>query len=721
MSKTFILCEKPSQAMDFVKGLSKMEHENFNKNDGYFESNNYIICFARGHLIVPFLPEDYDDKLKTWNINDLPIIPNPVQYKVGDKDADKLFKIISKQINRKEVTRIVVATDAEREGELIARLIINHSGVNTENKDMRRFWTSSALTPEEITKGMSNLKPLKEYDKYYRAASARQKADYIVGLNATRAATLAGGSSVISLGRVQTPVVNIVYMRDREIDNFKSETYYEITVKFNKNTSYTGKYIDENNKTISFNDISKAKETIDVINNISKGTILSITKTNEKQCPPKLYSLTTIQKEASSKAGISANDVLNILQKLYDTKVTTYPRTDSEVLSSDMVDLSIKTVGKLKSFSEYSAFTTQCKVDGSNKNVFNDEKLTDHHALIPTGDKPENLSKNEQLIYDMICRRFIAVFMPDFKYEQTKVITALENNYRFYSQGKSITDLGWKSIYKDNNSKEDILLPALNENDIVIKEDEVLEEKHTTPPSHYTDGSLIDAMSKAASFVKDENLKKVLKDAKGIGTPATKANIIETVISRGYIQRKGKLLLITESGKKLIETLSGEQILDPGYTALWEQELDKIASGEVANTASFSKNIEDYTKYLVSSIAKKDLGGIAKGREPQQEGKQVGICPECGSPVIVYQKSKGYSCSNKECNFVLWKNKLAYLGRKEILTKDAKNILQAYQDNTTAVIDGLISKSSGKEYTGNVMLEKNDKYGWGLKLVFDKK
>lgn len=721
MSKTFILCEKPSQAMDFVKGLSKMEHESFNKNDGYFESNNYIICFARGHLIVPFLPEDYDDKLKTWNINDLPIIPNPVKYKIGDKDAEKLFKVISKQINRKEITRIVVATDAEREGELIARLIINHSGVNIENKDMRRFWTSSALTPEEITKGMNNLKPLKEYDKYYRAASARQKADYIVGLNATRAATLAGGSGIISLGRVQTPVVNIVYMRDKEIDNFKSYTYYEITVKFNKNTSYTGKYVDENNKTISFNDISKAKETIAVIKNTSKGKILSITKTNEKQCPPKLYSLTTIQKEASSKAGISANEVLNILQKLYDTKVTTYPRTDSEVLSSDMVDLSIKTIGKLKSFSEYLGFTTQCRVDGNNKNVFNDEKLTDHHALIPTGDKPENLSKNEQLIYDMICRRFIAVFMPDFKYEQTKVITVLEDNYRFYSQGKSITDLGWKSIYKDNNSKEDILLPALNENDIVIKEDEVLEEKHTTPPSHYTDGSLIDAMSKAASFVKDENLKKVLKDAKGIGTPATKANIIETVISRGYIQRKGKLLLITESGKKLIETLSGEQILDPGYTALWEQELEKIASGEVANTASFSKNIEDYTKYLVSSIAKKDLGGIAKGREPQQEGKQVGICPECGSPVIVYQKSKGYSCSNKECNFVLWKNKLAYLGRKEILTKDAKAILQAYQDKTTAAIDGLISKSSGKEYTGNVILEKDEKYGWGLKLVFNEK
>ncbi len=171
MSKTFILCEKPSQAMDFVKGLSKMEHESFNKNDGYFESNNYIICFARGHLIVPFLPSDYNEKLKTWNINDLPIIPNPVKYKIGDKDAEKLFKVISKQINRKEITRIVVATDAEREGELIARLIINHSGVNIENKDMRRFWTSSALTPEEITKGMNNLKPLKEYDKYYRAAS----------------------------------------------------------------------------------------------------------------------------------------------------------------------------------------------------------------------------------------------------------------------------------------------------------------------------------------------------------------------------------------------------------------------------------------------------------------------------------------------------------------------------------------------------------------------
>lgn len=721
MSKTFILCEKPSQAMDFVKGLSQMEHEKFDKNEGYFESDNYIVCFARGHLIVPFLPEDYDEKLKNWSINTLPIIPNPVQYKVGDKDAEKLFKTISKQINRKEISRIIVATDAEREGELIARLIINHSGVNTDNKDMRRFWTSSALTPEEIEKGMKNLKPLKEYDRYYRAASARQKADYIVGLNATRAATICGGGSVISLGRVQTPVVNIVYTRDKEIENFKSETYFELSAVFNKGSGYFGKYVDDDNRTVSFVNKAEAEGIVTALNSINNGRIVSVTKTNEKQRPPKLFSLSSIQREASSKAGISASEVLNILQKLYDNKVTTYPRTDSEVLSSDMVNLSEKTIVKLKGFSEYSEYVNLCQVNGNDKNIFNDEKLTDHHALIPTGTKPEGLSKNEQLVYDMICRRFIAVFMPDFKYEQTKVITVLGGSHRFYSQGKSITDLGWKSIYKSSDDKDEAMLPVLNENDTVVKDSVSLDEKHTTPPSHYTDGSLIEAMSKAASFVKDENLKKILKDAKGIGTPATKASIIETVISRGYIQRKGKQLLITEAGKKLIETLSGEQLLDPGYTALWEQQLEKIASGETANTLAFSQNIEDYTKYLVSSIAKKDLGGIAKGREPQVQGKVVGKCPECGCDVVVYQKSKGYSCSNKECDFVLWKNKLSYLGRKEILTKDAKLILQAYQDKTTASIDGLISKNTGKEYTGKVKLEKDEKYGWGLVLSFDKK
>ena len=507
-------------------------------------------------------------------------------------------------------------------------------------------------------------------------------------------------------------------MRDKEIENFKSETYYEISAVFNKNTdSYSGKLIDENNKNISFKTSAEAEQVLSAIQSNKTGSIISIEKTIEKQKSPKLYSISTIQKEASSKAGISANNVLGILQKLYDEKYTTYPRTDSEVLSSSNVDLAKNVMNKL-SKSSYSNFISNCEVKADNKNVFDDSKLTDHHALIPTGSIPSGLSKDEQFIYDLICRRFLAVFSPDFVYEQTKVITGV-NNYRFYSQGKTVKDLGWKALYqeKDNN----ILLPALSENDTVLLNKTEKEEKHTTPPSYYTDGTLIDAMSKAASFVKDENLKKVLKDAKGIGTPATKASIIETALQRGYIARKGKQIKITDAGIKLIESMQGEQLLDPAYTALWEQELEKIASGETANITNFMNNIENYTKYLVSSIAGKDLGGIAKGREPQQEGKQVGICPECGSPVIVYQKSKGYSCSNKECDFVLWKNKLAYLGRKEILTKDAKNILQAYQDKTTAAIDGLISKSSGKEYTGNVILEKDDKYGWGLKLVFDKK
>lgn len=715
MAKKFILCEKPSQATDFVKALSSKEQEKFDKHDGYFESSNYIICFARGHLIVPFMPEDYDEKYKNWNMEDLPIIPNPVQYKIGEKDAEKLFKVISKQINRKDVDTIIVATDAEREGELIARLIINQSGVDTENKKMYRFWTSAALTPDEIEKGLNNLKPLKEYDRYYRAAATRQRADYIVGLNATRAATLKG-NGIISLGRVQTPVVNIVYMRNKEIKEFKSETYYEIMAIFNKESDYTGKMVDDSNKTISFKTLDEAEQILQQLASQVTAQVFSVTKTIEKQKSPKLYSISTIQKEASSKAGISANNVLNILQNLYDGKYTTYPRTDSEVLSSSNVNLAKNVLDKL-SKTDYSAYTSKCIVNADNKNVFDDSKLTDHHALIPTGAIPTNLSKDEQFIYDLICRRFLAVFSPDFTYEQTKIITIINGN-KFYSQGKTVKELGWKSLYQEEDGN--ILLPQLDEKDNATIKEIKSEEKHTTPPSHYTDGSLIEAMSKAATFVKDENLKKILKDAKGIGTPATKASIIETALARGYLMRKGKQILISPAGIKLIESMQGEQLLDPAYTALWEQELEKIASGEIANTKNFMENIENYTKYLVSSIAGKDLGGIAKGREVQKDGKEVGVCPECGSPVIVYQKSKGYSCSNKECDFVLWKNKLAYLGRKEILTKDAKDILQAYQNNTTACIDGLKSKSTGKEYTGNIKLEKDDKYGWGLKLVFDK-
>lgn len=718
MGKKFLLCEKPSQAVDFVKALSLKKGENFKNNDGYYESSNYIICFARGHLIIPLMPEDYNEKYKKWNMEDLPIIPNPVEYKVN-KDTEKLYSVINKQINRKDVDTIIVATDAEREGELIARLIINYSNVNTSNKKMYRFWTSAALTPDEIENGLNNLKPLKEYDRYYRAALARQNADYIVGLNATRAATIKG-QGMISLGRVQTPVLNIVYMRNNEITNFIPEIYFEISGLFydKQNNEYIGRLVNNENKNISFKTKDEAYKFISSISNIKTGNILSIIKTLENQKSPKLYSISTLQKDASSKAGISANNVLIILQKLYDEKYTTYPRTDSEVLSSSNVDLAKNVMNKLTK-SSYSSFASKCEVKADNKNVFDDSKLTDHHALIPTGTIPSGLSKDEQFIYDLICRRFLAVFSPDFVYEQTKMIT-LVGDAKFYSQGKVVKDMGWKILYNDKDNN--LILPHLNEKDIVNIKEIKMEEKHTTAPSQYTDGSLIDSMSKAAAFVQDETLKKVLKNAKGIGTPATKANIIETIISRGYIARKGKQLLITPSGQKLIETIKGEQILDPAYTAIWEQELEKIASGEVSDISNFMLNIQNYAKALVDSIACKDLTGISNQKtEKNSSVKEIGICPECNGSVVAYNKGKGYSCSNKECDFVLWKNKLAYLGKKEILIKDAKNILQAYQDKTTATIDGLISKSSGKEYTGNVILEKDDKYGWGLKLVFDKK
>lgn len=719
--KTFILCEKPSQAMDFVKGINNNFGENFDNKNGYFESNRYIICFARGHLVVPFMPEDYDEKYSNWIMDDLPIIPNPVKYKTANKEATDLFKIISKQINRKDVDKVIVATDAEREGELIARLIINHAGVDTTNKNMYRFWTSSALTTDEIAKGLKNLKPLSAYDRYYRAALARQRADYIVGLNSTRAATIKA-KGLVSLGRVQTPVVNIIYMRDKEIENFKPEKYYEITATFIKdNIKYTGKLCDNNNKIITMNDQQEGIALIEYLHKTEYGIVVSVNKTLESQTPQKLYSISTIQKDASSKYGISANDVLNILQNLYDKKYSTYPRTDSEVLSEDMVELAEKTINKLKNSAIYGSLAEKSKINGNNKNVFNNSKLTDHHALIPTGITPSGLSKEEELIYNMICKRFIAVFYPDYEYEQTKVITQVDK-YLFYTIGTTVKSMGWKEIYSDSKSETDKavnILPSLANQDKVLINDFINTEKTTTPPSRYSDGSLIEAMSKAASFVNDEALKKVLKDAKGIGTPATKANIIETIISRGYVQRKGKQLWVTDAGKRLIENLSGEQILNPAYTAMWEQELEKIASGEVSSINNFMSNIENYTKHLVSSIAGKELGGIAKGRTPLQEGKVVGRCPECGSDVIVYQKSKGYSCSNKECDFVLWKNKLSYLGRKDILIADAKAILTAAYDGQPAKIDGLKSKT-GKEYTGNVLLVKDDKFGWSLKLVINK-
>lgn len=700
MSKTLILCEKPSQTKDFIRGLG----ENFKKEYGFFESENYIVCNARGHLISLCDAEEYDEKFKSWKIETLPIIPDKFNYKIT-KGSLELYNIISKNMKRADVSKIVVATDAEREGELIARLIMNKVGINSKSgKELLRFWTSGALTPEEIKKTMKNLKPLSNYDRLYYAALARQQADWLVGINATRVATIKGGGGVVSIGRVQTPTLNILAQRFKEIENFKPEKYYEVESEYNKdNISFKGKLIDENNKTKSFFNKDEVQLLVSQLGNY--GEILKVEKSKKSEKPPLLFSLSGVQKEANARYSIRANDTLAILQTLYDKKYTTYPRSASEVLEEGMVNLVKDTINLL---GKNGYDISKCNVLENNKRVFNNEKLTDHHAIIPTGIKPNDLDKNENLIYDMICKRFIAAFYPTYDYETTEVIICI-NGYNFKSTGNATINKGWKEILVVNDDKN--ILPLLKEGDRLDTEIKIL-DKETKPPKHYTDGTIISAMENAHTFVKDEELKKMLKDVAGIGTPATQAGILEKLIERGYLKLENKNLIITSEGLKLIEKLENEPVSDPAYTALWEQNLNDIADGKIKGADDFMKSIVEYVKSLVYSIKGKDMTGVTK-QISKTTKEVIGSCPNCKKDVFEF--SKGYSCFDKECGFVLWKNKLSFIGIDNITIKIAKSLLDSYKNNSSYELK--LKTKTGTSYTKKVKISKHTQYGWGVEFI----
>lgn len=703
MSKTLILCEKPSQAQDFTKGLS----ENFKKEKGYYESDSYIICYARGHLIRLYEPEEYDETYKEWSFDRLPIIPDEFCYQVSEGDSSQLFNIISGQLNRSDVSKIVVATDAEREGELIARLILDAAGIPQHDDRLYRFWTSGALTPKEITASLEKIKPLNEYNRLYIAAKARQQADWLIGINATRAATIQAGGGVVSIGRVQTPTLNLLVKRHNDISCFTPEKYFElIAICESSGGTYQAKMIDEAGKIATFNSDKEISNLFPEKSHL-QAQIISIDKTVKTEKPPMLYSLSSLQKEANAKYGIRASDTLAALQSLYDKKYTTYPRTGSEVLEEQMASLAEETL-LLLGMNGYDV--SICAVDSKNKRIFNNSLLSDHHAIIPTGTKPYDLSDNEKHIYDMVCQRFIAAFYPDYTYEETVILTDINGN-TFRTKGNRSLDLGWKSVYESEYSESGDIPVLLSPKDHVLATIEA-QEKETVPPKHYTDGTLIADMENAHKFVSDDNLKKMLKSASGIGTPATQANIIDILIKRGYAVLKGKNIIATPEGKLLIEILTNEQVADPAYTALWEKNLEDIAKGLIESDKAFIDATKEMARQLVSDIKNKDMKGVTKSKEDK---KVVGICPECGQNVV--ELSKSYSCSDKACGFLLWKNKLSFVGKATITAAEASNLLKAYCDSKSVKIK--LKSKKGASYEKRIVLSKHPKYNWGIVILND--
>jgi DNA topoisomerase III len=632
MKKILVLAEKPSVGRDIARVLQCTKSGN-----GFLEGNDYIVTWALGHLVTLAEPESYDDRYKSWKLEDLPMLP-PSLNLVVIKKTGKQFSTVKAQMNRADVKEIVIATDAGREGELVARWIIEKARVN---KPLKRLWISS-VTDKAIKDGFQRLKDAKSYENLYAAAEARSVADWYVGMNATRALTTKHNAQ-LSCGRVQTPTISIIAQREEEIKNFTPKPFYGIQAVTDKGT-----FVWSNRKTNDTRTFSKEEITSIMVSLKDRKEIViqSVKKTLKKNGAPSLYDLTELQRDAHKIFGFSAKETLSIMQKLYEQhKLVTYPRTDSKHLSSDMVSTlkdRLKAVN-VQPYRKMAHRALQSSVQLS-KAYVDDQKVTDHHAIIPTEETPflQKLQDRERKVYDLIVKRFLAVFLPPYQYEQTTVEATIGSE-TFQTKGKRIVDSGWKELY-DHTTEADQLLSRMEEGDgypvLSMKET----EGHTNPPGRFNEGTLLSAMENPKKFMKESNkdLLATISEAGGLGTVATRADIIEKLFNSGVIESKGKDIHITSKGKQLLE-LAPLDLRSPTLTAVWEQKLEKIANGSLKKQ-EFLKEIKDYTKKSVSEIK----NSTQKFTHDNLTGTK---CPDCGNLMLEIKNKHGKKlvCQDREC------------------------------------------------------------------------
>ena len=633
MSKILVLAEKPSVGREIAKVL------NANKNNGsYIEGDKYIVTWALGHLVELQSPESYDEKYKKWSMETLPIMPKELKLSVIKKSSKQFYEV-KKQMLRNDVNEIVIATDSGREGELVARWIIEKAGVK---KPLKRLWISSQ-TKKAIVDGFNNLKPAKNYENLYKAAKSRAEADWFVGLNVTRALTCKYNAQ-LSAGRVQSPTLAMIVNREEEIRNFKPVDYYNINAKSN---GFNLNWIDNKGNTATFNE-NYAKEVLAKIKG-AEGEIVEINKANKKKYSQALYDLTELQRDANKIWGYSAKQTLNIMQRLYENhKLLTYPRTDSRYLSSDIVATipeRLKAIG----IGEYRVYTEKLLKEGikSNKNFVDNSKVSDHHAIIPTEERGNvaNLSTEERHIYDLVVKRFLSVMMPPYEYEQT-TIKANINGENFIAKGNITKNKGFKKLYEKvslDEEEESQELPILNKGDKIKILEVKLIKKQTTPPARFNEATLLSAMENPQKYVSlSKEASKTLGETGGLGTVATRADIIEKLFNSFVIERQGKEIVPTSKGKQLIE-LVPEDLKSPLLTAKWEKELDDISKGK-ANPNNFTEEMKKYSIKLIEDV--KNEG--AKFHHDNQTGKK---CPDCGKYLLEVKGKNGRMlvCQDREC------------------------------------------------------------------------
>ncbi|WP_234117438.1 DNA topoisomerase III [Clostridium hydrogenum] len=664
MGKILVVSEKPSVGRDIARVLKANT-----KGEGCLIGQKYIVTWAVGHLVTLWEPEEYNPIYKKWRFDTLPIIPEVMKIKPIDGTI-KQFNILKKLMSRDDIESLICATDAGREGELIFRYTYEAAGCS---KPFNRLWISS-MTDEAIKEGFDAIKPSAEYDNLYYSAKCRSEADWLVGMNASRAYTLKY-NLLLSVGRVQTPTLAIITERQKEINNFVPKDYFEVNAVYD---GFKGTWFDKETKETKIMDMKKAEEISNKIKG-QLGKVISVENNKKKQIPPLLYDLTELQRDCNKKFGFSAQKTLDTIQDLYEKrKMVTYPRTDSRYLSHDMVNKIKNTIARLniEPYKEFVGNILAMPKLPLGKRIIDDSKVSDHHAIIPTDVKPNlnSLTSDERKAYDLIVKRFLCVFYPNYEYTITKITTEVCEE-QFLTRGKTILKLGWMEFYRndsknkkdDNEEEEDEAeLPKLKKNDSVNVIDTEFLQKKTKPPSTYNEASLLSAMENAGRFVEDEELREQLKEG-GIGTPATRAAIIERLISVGYIKRKGKTLQPTEKGMKLIEIVPPE-LKSPETTGRWEKGLTSIAKGKLQKER-FMQSIQRYVRYIIQESNKVNRSIVfedsnnSKNLKNSKPIESLGKCPLCQNGDIL-ENSKAFYCTSWKggCKFTSWKNTLAAYG-----------------------------------------------------------
>lgn len=691
-----VIAEKPSVAMSLAAVLGATE-----RKDGYLEGSGYLVSWCVGHLLELAQPEAYKEQYAKWRYEDLPILPENWKYEVP-KDKKTQLALLCRLMKDKRVDSVVCATDAGREGELIFRLVYEYAGCN---KPMERLWISS-MEDAAIREGFDRLRPGSDYDKLYDAAVCRAGADWLIGINATRLFSVLYGVT-LNVGRVMSPTLALLVQRESDIESFISKPFYvpEITC---------GGFTASGEKMTERSEAEKIRMDCDH----NSAFVRSVEKQVKTIQPPRLYDLTTLQRECNRIYGYTAQQTLDYVQSLYEKKLATYPRTDSQYLTKDMQATAASLILWLR---DNMPFGKGCAGEPDIDRVTDDSKVTDHHAIIPTVEIARTdlseLPSGERDVLTLLAVRLLCATTQANRFEAVTAILDCQG-HTFTAKGKTILQSGWKEVERihrmsirqsetEHRENEDAALPVLKEGQTFETVSASLREGKTSPPKHYTEDTLLSAMENAGAEDMPDDAER-----KGLGTPATRAATLEKLVSAGFVQRKKKQLIPTEKGRNLIAVLP-DNIKSPILTAEWESMLKQVEHGELSAT-SFMDQIADMSRTLVKEHTAPeerfaDLFPSSKGTVHEA----VGVCPRCGTPV--YEGKKGFFCDNRECSFALWKDNRFFSSKKKSITK---SVAAALLKEGRISMSGLYSEKTGKTYDAEVILDDTGGKYVNFKLEF---